>query len=312
VLPPDEPGAAKASLPVVRRSDGTLGLRMRGNACAVLGDDRACTQYAGRPFACRSFPVQLHALDRLQADLHLGCPGIPLGHDGLARVGTLPEAEPGEAMALRVAEEALACGVLEIAAAEANWREMQARLQRLGCDHRRDDVAGAFQDLPWGNETLAGLYVAAGKVDLRPNEVPDVLIAVEADHVAGLPALLHAVGREVPKRKPDHVHPETLSWRDLDVARARPRDALALSSEMNRELGEHMERILRRDLTWGHALWLVDQADYQPSPAAAYAQVLGDCFAALVLRASLVRSAEQAIRSFEWWYWGLPTIGSAL
>lgn len=299
VLPADLVRAKGAGLPVVRRADGTLGLRMEGDACAALDGARACTKYVARPLACRSFPVQLHALERLQADLHLGCPGLTAGGLG----------EDAEPLARRIAEEAVRSRALDLDAAARNARVLGERLAQMGFPEPAAEVAGSFAGYdPTEPETLAGLYAAATVAALAPEEVDDA-IADGAEALDTLPALLAEVARETPRRSPDHAD-AALGWKPLDLARADP--AAALAWQDRAPLAAHAERLAARDLTWGHALKLVDATGYAVSPSAAYARVLADAGAGLLLRASLLADSAEAIASFEWHYWGLPTVGAAL
>ncbi|MHB8585322.1 MAG: YkgJ family cysteine cluster protein [Thermoplasmatota archaeon] len=316
VLAPDEKRAAAAGLPVIRRPDGTFGLRMVGSHCEVLGADRACSKYEARPFACRSFPVQLHALDRLQADLHLGCPGLVPSGDARSFAGSLgSEVTAALRLAKDIAEEAIRQGVLDIEGARTNSTAMRERLDKLGYETDADAVLAPFREIqPTDPDTLAGLYAAAGQLDLVSHDVIDAIDALGPPSRSALPSLLTQVAREVPKRDPDHVAAGDASygWKPIDIARAKPKEALTLDAEARRPLDAHLQRLLHRDLTWGHALWLIDQADYAPSPAAAVARALADAASGLLLRRALLQTSDEAIASFEWWYWGSPTIGAAL
>jgi Fe-S-cluster containining protein len=51
--------------------------RPNGGACQLLHGLR-CSAHAGRPHACREFPVHVHLGTRLQASLVLSCPGVDL------------------------------------------------------------------------------------------------------------------------------------------------------------------------------------------------------------------------------------------
>lgn len=317
VLPTDEARARAGGLPILRRADGSLGLALRGPACAVLAGDRACSGYEARPFACRAFPVQLHAFERLQADVHLGCPGIAAA----AGAAAAPGAPPGDALprvravelARRIAEEALAAGALDVDAAARNAEAIRDRLRAMGFPEPGNAVSLAFEGIdPCDPDTLRGLYVAASDATLAPE---DVLDAVEEGRKApgvSLSRLLSEVASETPRRDPDHAHAATLAWRALDLAKADSPRALGLPAEARAPLAAHAARLLARDLTWGHALRIVDATGYAVSPPAAYARVLADAGAGLLLRAQSTGDPHEAVASYEWHYWGLPTIGSAL
>ncbi len=69
-------------------TDEPTAIRLQGSngACHFLRDKR-CTVHDIRPAFCRQFPVQLHALHRIQLNVNLGCRGITDGGDNLAEFG---------------------------------------------------------------------------------------------------------------------------------------------------------------------------------------------------------------------------------
>lgn len=318
VLPTDEARAQSGGLPVVRRADGSLGLALRGPACAVLAGDRACSIYEARPFACRAFPIQLHAFERLQADVHLGCPGIAAVAGSAAATGgeasadALPRTRAVE-LARRIAEEALSAGALDVDAAARNAETIRDRLRAMGFPEPARVVSLAFEGFdPCDPDTLRGLYVAASDATLAPEDVADAVEEGRKASGVSLSRLLSEVASETPRRDPDHANAATLAWRALDLAKADSPRALGLSAEVRAPLAAHAARLLARDLTWGHALRIVDATAYEVSPAAAYARVFADAGAGLLLRAQAMPDPLEAVASYEWHYWGLPTIGSAL
>ncbi|MHB8605963.1 MAG: hypothetical protein ACYDCK_11980, partial [Thermoplasmatota archaeon] len=107
---------------------------------------------------------------------------------------------------------------------------------------------------------------------------------------------------------------------ELDRAGAGPRATpiplvdldLAIAAAVRAELAQYLRVVNARDATYGHAAWLVDRLGYRVEPAAAYARVLADTAAGLVLRQALARDARRAIGAEDMHRLSQPTIGAIL
>lgn len=347
--------AVPAGRHVVAREDGTLGLALAtrrdgkpGTHCACLGADRGCTIYADRPTPCRLFPLHVHLGRRVQVVAVHGCPG--LWPDRRALVSQASVAMPVAGWAAPLVEGLLAQpeAQREVENARENFREFDRRLRELAWPADAGALGRAFAKATpdWlSPDALANVYsgLAGGKLEVRdahelvlsePLESPvDMLeeVALEAFPADGmkLPAFVDRSFGWLAYRLKEGAGFERVSFRDDGSARvAKAADGvedalLDWSPDARAEGAAYLALLTKRDHLWGAAATLVDRTEYEVEFAAAYARVLADSTALLLLHgglAALARGADEvaaqdardAVAATDMAFLSLPTIGAVL
>ncbi len=344
--------ASPAASHVVRRSDGSLGLRLRtgragvaGAACVALRADRACSVYEHRPDACRLFPFHVYAGRRVQVVANLACPGVGPA-EGTAASSASPLADAAAGIVARVLAAPDAAQI--VAAARASYREFDRRLRSLG--EPTDEVALARAFRP----AIPALLHPDGLAGFYSGLAPGLLVAEDAAELSLTePAmspeefLAEVLSETFPTEAPptpNHVD-ASLTWL-AEVARPDGRvdsieylddgpvgpigppvgvDAALLPwDDAARRLGEaYMTAVTRRDHTGGVAARMLDRMSYGVSHASAYGRVLADASAGLLLRAGVVAcrrgadevaaaDAREAVGSLDMFLLSLPALGAVL
>lgn len=315
---------------VERRADGTLGLKVQGQACGALDGARRCGVYAVRPSACRAFPVHLHALERLQVTMHRGCPGLApaAGADPAASLVKVP---PEAALAL--------------ARAQATWAEFRRRAESADLwDDPKELRAAAAELAPrlWAKRDLERLYAAIEDGTVAAHEL--VSAHEHAEPTVAARRLLADVADETfAGPLPQYVE-QDLAWIRAEATpdglvriahrgdgAREVRDALTLGDlplwrstpEAKDVLASALDRLAGRDLALGAAARLVDLLHYEVTLAAAWGRVLADQAAGLTLRVALVAAwdgktvadaghARTAVAWQETAFLALPTVGAVV
>lgn len=310
---------------LVRRKDGSLGLRLRtgrdggpGAACAVLRSDRACGAYDARPDACRLFPLHVHAGRRVQVSAQLACPGV-----WEERRATAPSA-PAAAPLADVAADALARVLAApdaarmVRAARENYHEFDRRLEAIdqAADERAlaaafapalpalvtpEGLAGFLTGLAEGNlvlEDAGELHLTASEDDpadlivelapfVLPDEAPALPAAVDRD--------LAWIAHRVTKRGVVEVVEYAEDGGTRVQRRARVVDALLEWEDAAlAEAQAYLALLTRRDHTTGAAARVMDAAGYRVTMPSAFGRVLADAAASVMLRAGVAASARGA------------------
>lgn len=340
---------------VVKRDDGTLGIALAtrrdgkpGTHCACLAGDRACGAYEERPVPCRLFPLHVHLGRRVQVALVRGCPG--LWPDRRAAVATAPPAAPIEAWARPLVESALLApdAAREAEKAKENFREFDRRLRELAWPADAGALSRVFSRAApdWlAPDALANVYSGLADGNLDPRHAGDLALSeplASADEMIEEVALeaFPADGMKLPAfvdrsmtwralRLDESAGFSRVAFRDDGTAKVEkgPESVadtlLDWSPAARAEAGAYLALLTRRDHLWGAAAILVDKTEYEVTFAAAYARVLADATALLLVHgglAALARGADavdaqdarDAVGATDMAFLSLPTLGAVL
>ncbi|MGQ0534691.1 MAG: YkgJ family cysteine cluster protein [Methanobacteriota archaeon] len=308
-------------------------------ACTFLRD-RKCTIYRHRPHFCRSFPFHVHLLERVQVTLNRTCrgtldgqgePAAPKARELLA--GFPPRfLEQQLAESRRVYAEFVRTATQEdaFAARDALVRELERAAPRLlttGGLGAALELGARMSEREAPPEAVAMLRDAA-----RGAPDPTPVVREQAEQLFGTEDLDLPIfpDRDLAwitfRLEGDELSELELSERGAVRTRRTMRFdevLLPISPEARTVLERHLHTVLKRDLLWGYAAYLVDGVEYEEHVAGVFVEEFGRAAADLWMKSSLVATragrrtvsgddAEDGVVFFDNDWLSVPTVGGVV
>ena len=337
-------GITKTNIFGVRADNYFLKLKKNVGSCYFL-KDRRCTIYHSRPFYCRLFPVHIHVGDRVQLVANLSCRG--LNHDGIGLVGH------------DLAEEALSgarlIGLEEIAREKRiSYQEFRSSLL-AGENLTRTSLASfseallkrfVFQDFVGRTMTYASTgeddYIALSELeehlkglaplDLREAAVKGATETFSDRELNNIPVWIDKDMRWIIFRIIDgcvemYQMDDNGALVKLKKIRIGEVGLRSPDGDAERTMTSYAIRLVRRDLTYGYAAYLVKLGAHGAEPIKDFTKMYFGTLGTILLdywwRTSLLAAlgnkrtidldtAKEGMIAYDMNYLDLPSLGGFL